>query len=172
MRQPIFVPPLHPPEEELLIKTLSAKDAFALRRAQIILASAHGYKPADIAALYGCSDQTVRNVIHAFAARGLAVLHAGSTARHDQQPLFDAAKLDALRDLLHRSPRDFDKPTSLWSLHLVATVCYEQHLTPYGVSIETIRQALGRLNVGWKRAKHWITSPDPAYAAKKNACAS
>ena len=24
-----------------------------------------------------------------------------------------------------------------------------------------------RLGVGWKRAKHWITSPDPAYARKK-----
>ena len=31
-----------------------------------------------------------------------------------------------------------------------------------------IRQALKRLGVGWTRAKHWLTSPDPEYAAKKN----
>jgi hypothetical protein len=30
------------------------------------------------------------------------------------------------------------------------------------MSIETIRLALKRLGVGWQRAKHWITSPDPA----------
>ena len=35
------------------------------------------------------------------------------------------------------------------------------------VSDETIRQALKRLGVGWKRAKTWITSPDPAYLRKK-----
>ena len=35
------------------------------------------------------------------------------------------------------------------------------------VSDETIRQAIKRLGVGWKRAKTWITSPDPAYLRKK-----
>jgi hypothetical protein len=35
------------------------------------------------------------------------------------------------------------------------------------VTGETIRQALRRLGVGWKRAKAWITSPDPAYLRKK-----
>lgn len=40
-------------------------------------------------------------------------------------------------------------------------------LTVKQVSIETIRQALKRLGVGWQRAKHWITSPDPAYSRKK-----
>jgi hypothetical protein len=41
-------------------------------------------------------------------------------------------------------------------------------LTPRLVSDETIRLALRRLRVTWKRAKHWITSPDPAYLRKKN----
>ncbi len=38
------------------------------------------------------------------------------------------------------------------------------------LSAETIRQALLRLEVGWKRAKRWLTSSDPAYA-QKNAVA-
>jgi len=37
------------------------------------------------------------------------------------------------------------------------------------VSTETIRLALRRLRVSWKRAKHWMTSPDPAYLRKKTA---
>jgi hypothetical protein len=40
-------------------------------------------------------------------------------------------------------------------------------ITTRPVSDETIRQALLRLGVGWKRAKTWITSPDPAYLRKK-----
>jgi hypothetical protein len=34
-------------------------------------------------------------------------------------------------------------------------------IVPRRVSGETIRQTLLRLGVGWERAKHWITSPDP-----------
>ena len=39
------------------------------------------------------------------------------------------------------------------------------------LSVETVRRALLRLGVGWKRAKRWLTSPDPAYA-QKNAAAT
>jgi hypothetical protein len=46
----------------------------------------------------------------------------------------------------------------VWTLALAADVCFEQGLTESVVSIETIRQALLRLGVGWQRAKHWITS--------------
>jgi hypothetical protein len=35
------------------------------------------------------------------------------------------------------------------------------------LSAETIRQALLRLEVGCKRAKRWLTSPDPDHARKK-----
>jgi transposase len=172
MRQPIFVHTLCPAERAALVEALRTKEAFRLLRAQVLLASANGLKAAQIAATYGCSDQTVRNIIRDFEARGPAALTPQSKARKDQQAILDLPKLEALRALLHRSPRDFDKPTSLWSLALVATVAFEQGLTPYVVSIETIRNALKRLNVGWKRAKHWITSPDPAYEAKKNGCSA
>jgi hypothetical protein len=35
------------------------------------------------------------------------------------------------------------------------------------LSGETIRLVLQRLGIGWKRAKHWLVSPDPEYARKK-----
>jgi hypothetical protein len=50
---------------------------------------------------------------------------------------------------------------------LAAEVSFAQGLTPRLVSDEAIRVALHRLGVTWKRAKHWITSPDPAYRRKK-----
>jgi hypothetical protein len=30
-----------------------------------------------------------------------------------------------------------------------------------------VRRAVQRLEINWKRAKRWISSPDPAYAVKK-----
>ena len=35
------------------------------------------------------------------------------------------------------------------------------------LSDDSIRLAVKRLGVSWRRAKHWIRSPDPAYARKK-----
>jgi hypothetical protein len=76
-------------------------------------------------------------------------------------------RAEQLRALLHRSPRDFGHPTSLWTLDLAAEVGCAQGLTPRVVSGEAIRQTLLRLGISWKRAKQWITSPDPEYARKK-----
>ena len=56
---------------------------------------------------------------------------------------------------------------STWTLALAAEVCAEHGITAEPVSYETIRDALKRLGVGWRRAKTWITSPDPQYALKK-----
>jgi transposase len=115
----------------------------------------------------GCDDETVREVIRAFNERGLAALRRGSTRPHRTQATFTSETAGQLKELLHQSPRQFGKPSSLWTLELAAEVSFEQGLTPERVSDETIRMTLQRLGVKWKRAKRWITSPDPAYERKK-----
>jgi hypothetical protein len=50
---------------------------------------------------------------------------------------------------------------------LAAQVSCAQGLTSTVVSGEAIRKTLKRLGIGWKRAKQWITSPDPEYVRKK-----
>jgi hypothetical protein len=50
---------------------------------------------------------------------------------------------------------------------LVAEVSFEQGLTSRQVSGEAVRLTLKRLGIRWKRAKRWISSPDPEYARKK-----
>jgi transposase len=168
MEPPIFVRPVTQQEHQALQTALRAPDAFALRRAQIILASARGLSPKPIALQVGCSVQTVRNAIHAFDEEGTACLNKQSNRPKSAQPQLDAGKCQQLKHLLHQSPRTFGKNTSLWTLALVAEVAHEQGLTEQTVSIETIRRALLRLSVGWRHAKHWISSPDPQYALKKN----
>ena len=155
-------------EQQALDTGLRSSDAFVLRRCQILRASRRGQHARIIAEQVGCDDQTVRNVIHTFNAGGLAVLTPGSSRPLTAQPIFDAPKRERLRAILHRAPRTFGKPTSVWTLDLAAEVSFAEGLTPRQVSGETIRQALRQLGTRWKRAKHSLTSPDPAYVRKKN----
>jgi transposase len=145
MQAPLFVRPPTEEEEQALAVGLRSADAFTLRRCQIVRASARGEHVPAIARALGCSDQTVRDAIHAF----------------------DAAGGERLRDLLHRSPREFGHDTSLWTLEMVAETAHAEGLTATCVSGETVRTTLARLGIRWRRAKDWITSPDPAYARKK-----
>jgi len=70
--------------------------------------------------------------------------------------------------MLHRSPRELGRETSLWTLEMAAQVAFEEGLTKERVSVEAIRSTLMRLlRVRWQRAKRWITSPDPLYERKK-----
>jgi transposase len=168
MQTPLVVRPLTTDERATLETGLRSTSAFTVRRCQILLASAEGQSTSTIAHHLRCPDQTVRNVLHAFHQRGLAVLQPPSSRPHTTSVIFDAGACESLQALLHQSPRTFGKPTSLWTLPLAAEVSFAQGLTPRLVSDETIRTALRRLGVSWKRAKHWITSPDSAYARKKN----
>jgi transposase len=167
MRKPIFVRELLPAEPEALINGLRSSDAFTMRRCQILLASAAGQRVPEIARNLHCNEQTVRNAIHAFNTLGLAALKPGSSRPQTIHRAFDETAAERLRTLLHRSPRTFGKPTSLWTLDLAAEVAFEEGLTATRVTGETIRATLKRLKVNWRRAKRWITSPDPAYVAKK-----
>ncbi len=155
-------------ERRALEAGLRASKAFTARRCQILLASARGSNATQIAELLGCSTQAVRNVLHAFEARGLAAIHEQSRRAKSVVKHLDDEKVEALRAILHQTPRDFGKDRSLWTLELAADVVFEQGLTCERVSRETVREAITRLGVGWKRAKHWITSPDPAYVRKKS----
>jgi transposase len=165
--RPIFVRPLTDAERQQVEADLRSSDAFVLRRCQILLASARGERASAIAQHLGCDDQTVREAIHAFNAVGLDALRPGSRRPHTIRVALDADRAEQLRALLHRSPRTFDKPSSVWTLELAAQVSFEQGLTSERISGETIRATLQRLGVGWKRAKRWLVSPDPAYARKK-----
>jgi transposase len=167
MQTPLYVRPLLADERAILETGLRSASAFTVRRCQILLASAEGQTTPTIAHHLRCTEQTVRNTLHAFHQRGLAALQPQSSRPHTIAVIFDAGTCEALRTLLHQSPRTFGKPTSRWTLQLAAEVSFAQGLTPRLVSDEAIRGALRRLGVAWKRAKHWITSPDPGYLRKK-----
>lgn len=167
MKAPIFIRPLTDEEQKPIQAGLRSSSAFVLRRCQILLASARGEHATAIASALGCDDQTVRNVIKGFNEHGLDILGKQSCRPHRLRTSIPDEALPRLRDLLHRSPREFGLDRSLWSLPLVAKLCFEQGLVEVPITGASVRRALGRMGVSWKRAKQWITSPDPQYLLKK-----
>ena len=169
MRESLFVRALSWEEEYRLHHKVRGRNLFVLRRAQIILASARGQRCGEISRLVGCSVSQVRTVIRLFNEKGEACLVRGCHRPKSAAPLLDESACEALRHLLHQSPRLFGCSSSLWSVSRLAQVAYQEGITPHRVGEETVRRALKRMGVNWKRAKRWITSPDPQYEAKKNA---
>jgi hypothetical protein len=168
MKRPIFVRPFSDAERETLEEGLRSSDAFVLRRCQILLASSRGENAYRIACNLGCNPQTARNAIHIFNGRGLPeALRRGSKRPHTIHRAFDPERAEKLRELLHRSPREFGRQRSLWTLDMAAEVSFEEGLTKGRVTGETIRATLARMGTRWERAKRWITSPDPEYQRKK-----
>ena len=168
MKPPIFVRTLTDEERKQLEAGLHSPNAFVLRRCQILLASARGLHATTIEQNLGCDDDTVRKVIKAFNAHGLAALKAKSRRPHHTGAAFAPESAERLKEILHKSPRAYGKDTGVWTLELVAEVSLAEGLTQARVSDETVRATLERLGIRWKRAKQWITSPDPEYQRKKS----
>jgi len=116
MKKPIFVRDLTEEEEARLKQGLRSKDGFEVRRSQIILASARKQTAIQIGRELNCDDQTVRNVIKQFNAHGLDVLKAKSNRPHPIKATLSEDKIEPLQELLHQSPRNFGKETSIWTL--------------------------------------------------------
>jgi transposase len=132
-----------------------------------LLKSHERLKPQAIAQSLHCSDQTVRVAIHAFNLEGLACLAEKSHARHDQAPLINAAGGERLQELVRLSPRTFGHETSVWTRPLLAQQLHQEGYTSSAVSVTSISNALARVGISWRRAKHWIHSPDAHYDHRK-----
>ena len=149
---------------------LRSPAAFTVRRCQILLMSAEdGLKAAEIGRQLRCSDQCVRDAIHAFEIEGLACLQEKSRARDSQQATFDAAGQEWLKSMIRQSPRSFGYESSLWTLEVLAELAHKQGYSEHQVTPETVGRALAQAGIDWKRAKKRINSPDARYAGKKSA---
>lgn len=168
MTPTLLVRELTSDERQALRRGLKSADGFTVRRCQVLLASAGGAGPAAIGAAVGLSPQAVRNAIRAFHADGLGCLARKPPVANEPALVWDRTHDHELKDLLHRRPREFGHPTRLWTLALAAQVCHQNGWTTRRLTAEGMRGVLTRLGIGWKRAKHGITSPDPDYAKKKS----
>lgn len=165
--RPIFVRPLTTEEKSQLEQGLQSPSAFTVRRCQILLKSSQGQKSQEIATALLCSDQAVRQAIHAFAQEGVACLEEKTHARHDEQALLDETGRARLCELIRLSPRTLHHETSVWNRALLARQLHQEGYTPRPVSVTVITNVLRQRGITWRRAKQWICSPDAHYAHRK-----
>lgn len=166
-KKPIFVRAMSEEDKQVLEKAKRATDACEMKRSQILLASSQGLTTTAIEKQYGYSAEYARQMIHRFNSEGISCLKRKSSAPKTQATIVDAEKCEQIKQLMHKSPRLFGKVNSIWTLTLVAEVLYEEGETPRQMGNETIRSAMKKNGVSWKRAKDWISSPDPQYELKK-----
>jgi transposase len=162
----VYVRPLRPYEGQKLVRLLrGSKDAIAVRRAEIVLASAQGEGASQIAQrLYFTADY-VRKVIHRFNADGLSSLkaHYGNGGRPKKvQPEHESQ----LVELALTPPNLTGQPFTHWSLEKLRDVALRRGLIPK-LSLETVRQILKAYHISLQRTKTWKQSNDPEFEEKK-----
>jgi transposase len=167
--KPLIIRALREDERRAVQAGLKSKVGIMVRRSQMVQMSAEEkLKPQEIARRLGCSDQTVRKVLHGFEQEGIACLSEKKRGRPHPERAFDEAGEAQLMQVLEQSPRQHGYESSLWTLEMLAELSYERGWTKQRVHLDTVSETLHRLGVGWKRAKQRISSPDMHYEAKKS----
>jgi transposase len=136
-------------------------ESIRVRRAMIIMASSSGTPAAAIARLVAADEDTVRDVIHAFSAKGLAALDpqwAGGRPR-----LSSDEAVQVIVTTAATRPEKLGQPFTRWSIRKLAV-----HLAAHGttVSRERLRQLLHQHGISFQRTRTWKESADPGKEAK------
>jgi transposase len=168
--KPLMIRALTEDERRAVQIGLKSNVGMTVRRSQMVLMSAEEkLKAVEIAGRLGCSDQTVRKVLHGFEQEGVACLSEKKRGRPQPQRAFDEAGEAQLLQILEQSPRQHGYESSLWTLEMLAELSFQRGWTKQQVHLDTVSETLHRLGVRWKRAKQHISSPDGQYEEKKSA---
>jgi transposase len=148
-----------------------------VRRALIIMASASGTPVPAIARLVAADEDTVRDVIHAFNAKGLHALDpqwAGGRPR-----LISDDDIAFIVTTATTRPKALDLPFTRWSVRKLSAYLAGsyQHVVPgrglarvparrVRIGRERLRQVLSDHDVTFQRTRTWKESTDPAFEAK------
>ena len=134
-----------------------------VRRAMIIMASASGTLVPAIARLVAADEDTVRDVIHAFNAKGLAALDprwAGGRPR-----LISDEDIEVIVAAARTRPEKLGQPFTHWSLRKLAGYLAGRD-RPVRIGRERLRQVLHARGISFQRTRTWKESTDPDRDAK------
>jgi transposase len=135
-----------------------------VRRAMMIMASASGTPVPAIARLVAADGDTVRDVIHAFNARGLAALDprwAGGRPR-----LIGDEDIQFIVAAAATRPEKLGLPFTHWSVRKLAACLGGAAPRPVAIGRERLRQILRERGISFQRTRTWKESADPDRDAK------
>jgi len=140
-----------------------------VQRAQLVLASAAGHSPCQIAKQVQLSAAQVREWIKRFNVQG--VLGLFDRARQGRPPEYTAEQTLRVVEIATNAPSERAVPVNTWSLTHLQRYLEEQ--TDIGrLCRETIRGILHANGISWQEAQHWQASSDPDFESKKQAVES
>jgi transposase len=142
-------------------------DARQLKRAQALLWLADGDSVEEIARRLRVTRQTIYNWVEQFRARadhGLKERLADG-ARSGRPPTA-LEIIDPLIDQIwEEDPRQFGYQRTIWTASLLQLYLEEKHRI--AVSRSSIRRAIDRLRLAWKRPRHTLALRDEKWRRKK-----
>jgi transposase len=130
----------------------------------IIMASASGTLVPAIARLVAADEDTVRDVIHAFNAKGLAAQDprwAGGRPR-----LISDQDIEVIVAAARTRPEKLGQPFTRWSLRKLAGNLARRPGRPVRIGRERLRQILHARGISFQRTRTWKESTDPDRDAK------
>ena len=139
-------------------------ESVRVRRAMIIMASASGMLVPAIARLVAAGEDTVRDVIHAFNAKGLAALDpqwAGGRPRR-----ISDEDIEVIVAAATTRPEKLGQPFTRWSLRKLADYLACRPGGPVTIGRERLRQILHERGISFQRTRTWKESTDPDRDAK------
>lgn len=167
MAEPVRIREISNDEGNRLLRAVrrSTGSIVTWRRSQMVLLSAQGMDPAQIARVTFTSADRVRDVIRNFNADGFDALYP--RYRGGRPPKYSDEERAEIKRIALSRPTDHDLPFSTWSLTKLAEHLVEKEVVE-DISHEGLRKLLDAEGVSFQRIKTWKESTDPDFEAKKN----
>jgi len=161
----IRIRPITSEEQEILDRWQRADNVVAYRRARILRLSAAGHTCPLIAELLGLHVATVRDTIRQFNDGGIPAItpqpRSGGRPRR-----YDEAVAEVAEGLIRQGPPP-EGNRATWTLRTLATAIADRCAQVTQMGPEAVRRVLASRRIAYRRAKEWLTSPDPTYERKK-----
>src|SRR6266581_6022034 len=166
MAEPVRARRLSDQEGQRLLQIVrrGKQESVRVRGAMIIMASASGTLVPAIARLVAADEDTVRDVIHAFNAKGLAALDpqwAGGRPRR-----ISDEDIEVIVAAATTRPEKLGQPFTRWSLRKLADYLACRPGGPVTIGRERLRQILHERGISFQRTRTWKESTDPDRDAK------
>jgi transposase len=141
-----------------------SNDPIEMKRAQVILASAQGFRVQQIYVFSGMTEGYIRTLIHQFNTDGLAMVKPrwNPGDRHK----FSQHTRDRLVALALGRPRDLGLPFGQWSLRRLRDTAVARGIL-VSISLEWLRVICDEADITHQSVRTWKKSTDPKFEERR-----
>lgn len=154
-------------ERETLLQWQRSDNVIRYRRARMLFLSAKGWKSPEIGDVLGIHAETVRDTIQQFNEGGLEAITPRPRSGGPQGGKLSEEMRSQVEESIHAGP-PAEQQRATWSLASLAEQIATDFESVQSVSRETVRRFLQALKIKYRKAKGWLTSPDPLYILRKS----